>query len=67
MGRQVTAFLGIDGGGSHTRAVMADADGRIIGSGVGASVNPRHHDAASRLMRFRCMVGNHHVQLYLMQ
>jgi glucosamine kinase len=42
----VNAILGIDGGGSHTRAVMADAAGRITGSGVGASVNPRHHDVA---------------------
>jgi N-acetylglucosamine kinase-like BadF-type ATPase len=43
----VSAILGIDGGGSHTRAVMADADGRIVGSGVGASINPRHHDVAT--------------------
>ena len=41
----MTTVLGVDGGGSHTRAVMAHADGRIIGSSVGASVNPRHHDA----------------------
>jgi len=43
----VTAFLGIDGGGSHTRAVLADANGRIVGSGVGASINPRHHDVST--------------------
>lgn len=49
----MTAFLGIDGGGSHTRAVMADADGRIIGSGSAASINPRHHDAPTVRGRLR--------------
>lgn len=43
----MNAILGIDGGGSHTRAVMADASGKIIGSGVGASINPRHHDSVT--------------------
>ena len=52
----MTAFLGIDGGGSHTRAVMADAGGRIIGSGVGASINPRHHDRPTILERLRELV-----------
>jgi glucosamine kinase len=52
----VTAFLGIDGGGSHTRAVMADADGRITGSGVGASINPRHHDVPTIRERLRELV-----------
>ena len=36
--------LGIDGGGSHTRAALADAAGSIVGAAVGASINPRHHD-----------------------
>jgi N-acetylglucosamine kinase-like BadF-type ATPase len=54
--RPVTAFLGIDGGGSHTRAVMADADGRIIGSGVGASINPRHQDVPTVRERLRDLV-----------
>ncbi len=49
----MTAFLGVDGGGSHTRAVMADANGRIIGSGVGASINPRHHDVPTIRERLR--------------
>ena len=53
----MTAFLGVDGGGSHTRAVMADADGRITGSGVGASINPRHHDAPTVRERLRALVG----------
>jgi N-acetylglucosamine kinase-like BadF-type ATPase len=52
----VTAFLGIDGGGSHTRAVMADAGGRIIGSGVGASINPRHQDVPTIRERLRDLV-----------
>jgi glucosamine kinase len=54
--RQVNAILGIDGGGSHTRAVMADADGRVIGSGVGASINPRHHDVRTVRERLRELV-----------
>jgi N-acetylglucosamine kinase-like BadF-type ATPase len=53
---QVNAILGIDGGGSHTRAVMADADGRIIGSGAGASINPRHHDIPTIRERLRDLV-----------
>jgi glucosamine kinase len=56
MERPVTAFLGIDGGGSHTRAVMADADGTIVGTGVGASINPRHHDAPTVRERLRELV-----------
>jgi glucosamine kinase len=58
--RQVTAILGIDGGGSHTRAVMADADGRVIGSGVGDSINPRHHDVSTIRQRLRGLVGRVH-------
>ncbi|MBM4060987.1 MAG: hypothetical protein FJ265_07805 [Planctomycetes bacterium] len=34
--------LGIDGGGSRTRAVLVDGEGRIVGAAVGDSVNPRH-------------------------
>lgn len=49
----MTAYLGVDGGGSHTRAVMADADGRITGSGVGASISPRHHDVPTIRERLR--------------
>jgi N-acetylglucosamine kinase-like BadF-type ATPase len=54
--RQVTAILGIDGGGSHTRAIMTDADGRIVGSGVGASINPRHQDVPTVRERLRDLV-----------
>ena len=56
MERPVTSFLGVDGGGSHTRAVMADAEGRVIGSGVGASINPRHHDVPTIRERLRDLV-----------
>jgi N-acetylglucosamine kinase-like BadF-type ATPase len=52
----MTAVLGIDGGGSHTRAVVADADGRVIGSGVGASINPRNHDVPTIRERLRELV-----------
>jgi glucosamine kinase len=56
MERQVTAVLGIDGGGSHTRAVLADPGGSIIGTGVGASINPRHHDVPTIRERLRELV-----------
>jgi glucosamine kinase len=52
----VNAILGIDGGGSHTRAVMAGGDGRIIGSGVGASINPCHQDRPTIRERLRDLV-----------
>ncbi|MBK8980526.1 MAG: hypothetical protein IPM29_31880 [Planctomycetes bacterium] len=40
----MSAVLGIDGGGSRTRAALVDAGGRILGAAAGASINPRHHD-----------------------
>jgi len=40
----MNTVLGIDGGGSGTRAVLADAGGRVVGSSHGPSINPRHHD-----------------------
>ena len=39
----MTAVLGIDGGGTRTRAVLATPDGDVVGSAIGGSVNPRHH------------------------
>ena len=39
----MTRFLGIDGGGTHTRAVLVDADGRLLCAATGASINPRHY------------------------
>ncbi len=35
-----TLLLGIDAGGTSTRAVLADADGRCLGYGVGGRGNP---------------------------
>jgi len=49
----MSVVLGIDGGGSRTRAVTADANGRIVGSAAGASINPRHHDAPTVRERLR--------------
>src|SRR5215213_8361472 len=34
-------LLGIDGGGSHTRAVIVDASGAVLGKGQAGSSNPQ--------------------------
>jgi N-acetylglucosamine kinase-like BadF-type ATPase len=36
-------FLGIDGGGTHTRAVLVDAEGHLLCAATGGSINPRHY------------------------
>ena len=36
-------YLGIDGGGTRTRALVADSQGRTLGSGVSGSTNRNHH------------------------
>ena len=55
--------LGIDGGGTHTRAVLADDEGRILSIASGASINPRHHDREVLRERLEELVlaarGNH--------
>lgn len=40
-------YLGIDGGGSHTRALLCDASGRTIGKGLSGPTNPRSTPAAT--------------------
>jgi N-acetylglucosamine kinase-like BadF-type ATPase len=42
MDTAMTRYLGIDGGGTHTRAVVADDTGAILASAAGESINPRH-------------------------
>ena len=39
-------YLGVDGGGTHTRALLADQSGRILGSGRSGSTNRNHHPRA---------------------
>jgi len=55
--------LGIDGGGTHTRAALADDEGRILSIASGASINPRHHDREVLRERLEELVlaarGNH--------
>lgn len=36
-------YLGVDGGGTHTRALLADRDGLILGTGSSGSTNRNHH------------------------
>ena len=36
-------YIGIDGGGTHTRTLVADANGRIVGEGKAGSTNRNHH------------------------
>lgn len=35
-------YLGVDGGGTKCRAVLVDADARVIGEGRGGPANPYH-------------------------
>lgn len=36
-------YLGVDGGGTGTRAVVADRSGRVLGVGLAGSTNLNHH------------------------
>jgi N-acetylglucosamine kinase-like BadF-type ATPase len=40
----MTCILGIDGGGTRTRAVLANDEGQILSSATGDSINPRHYN-----------------------
>jgi N-acetylglucosamine kinase-like BadF-type ATPase len=52
----MTRVLGIDGGGTQTRAILVDAEGRVLGRAAGRSINPRHHDAATLAQRLDTLV-----------
>jgi glucosamine kinase len=49
-------FIGVDGGGTRTRAVLLDAEGRELGraSGAAAVANAREPDRAARAVRDVC-------------
>jgi N-acetylglucosamine kinase-like BadF-type ATPase len=49
-------ILGIDGGGTRTRAVLADDEGRILASATGDSINPRHYDREVLRVRLEALV-----------
>ncbi len=36
-------YLGVDGGGTHTRALLADRTGQVLGTGRSGSTNRNHH------------------------
>src|SRR4029450_13693322 len=38
---EASVLLGVDGGGSTTQAVVADASGKVIGRGLGPACNHR--------------------------
>jgi N-acetylglucosamine kinase-like BadF-type ATPase len=48
-------YLGVDGGQSTTKALIADASGRIIGHGVGGPCN--HVSGSAAREKFRAAVG----------
>jgi glucosamine kinase len=43
--------LGVDGGGTHTRALIADLDGRVLASAETGGSNPSHHPRAEENAR----------------
>jgi N-acetylglucosamine kinase-like BadF-type ATPase len=49
-------ILGVDGGGTRTRAVLADDEGRILSSATGDSINPRHYDREVLRARLEALV-----------
>ncbi len=46
-------YIGIDGGGTHTRSVLADAAGRVLGAGRSGSTNRNHHPRETVLRNLR--------------
>lgn len=50
-------FLGIDGGGSQTRAWLSDEAGNIVGKGVGGPCNPSAQSAETCLQQLRSAIN----------
>jgi N-acetylglucosamine kinase-like BadF-type ATPase len=46
-------YLGIDGGGTHTRTIVVDAAGRVLGAGRSGSTNRNHHPRETVLANLR--------------
>ncbi|MEO8074430.1 MAG: hypothetical protein ABI686_14415, partial [Acidobacteriota bacterium] len=44
-------FLGVDGGQSHTEAVIADENGKILGRGFGGASNHAEHPSGRERLR----------------
>ena len=53
---QSEIFLGIDGGQSHTEAVIADGGGNILGRGIGGASN--HAEVPGGRLRLQKAIGD---------
>lgn len=51
--REIGLFLGVDGGGTKTHAVITDADGRVLGEGTAGPSNPLRVGVAQAAMAIR--------------
>ncbi|MEC3982803.1 N-acetylglucosamine kinase, partial [Amycolatopsis sp. H20-H5] len=47
----MTHVLGVDAGGTSTRAIAVDAEGRVVGTGKGGGANPNSHPPAEAAAR----------------
>lgn len=56
--RPVNVFLGLDGGGTRTRALVVDESGRHLGRGDSEATNPRHATEAQVRMRLEESIGD---------
>ena len=50
-------FLGVDGGGTHTRSLLVDAHGKVIGRGLAGSTNIHHCDTETFRANLRSVVA----------
>jgi N-acetylglucosamine kinase-like BadF-type ATPase len=53
-----TYFLGIDGGGTKTHAVIADASGRVLGEGFSGASNPLRVGLEEAVSHIECAVAD---------
>jgi N-acetylglucosamine kinase-like BadF-type ATPase len=50
-------FIGVDGGGTNTRAQLADAEGSVLGAGEAGTSNPMVHGVAAARHELELAIG----------